>query len=57
MSLVGNLLLFTGMVAGLAMIPFGLPGIGVIFGSALLYALLTQFNSGISVNLILILAA
>jgi len=57
MSLVGNLLLFTGMVAGLAMIPFGLPGIGVIFGSALLYALLTQFNSGISLNLILILAA
>ena len=57
MSLVGNLLLFMGMAAGLAMIPFGLPGIGVIFGSALLYALLTQFNSGISLNVILILAA
>ena len=57
MNLLGNLLLFIGMAAGLAMIPFGLPGIGVIFGSALLYALLTQFSSGISLNLILILAA
>jgi uncharacterized protein YqgC (DUF456 family) len=57
MNLVGNVLLFLGMVAGLGMIPFGLPGIGVIFGSALLYALLTQFSSGISLNLILILAA
>jgi len=55
MRLVVNLLLFLGMAAGLAIIPFGLPGIGVIFGSALLYALATQFNSGISLNLILIL--
>ena len=54
MLLLGNLLLFLGMAAGLAIIPFGLPGIGVIFGSALLYALATQFSS-ISLNLILVL--
>ena len=56
MRLVVNVLLFLGMAAGLVIIPFGLPGIGVIFGSALLYALLTQFNNGISLNLILVLA-
>ena len=55
MRLVVNLLLILGMAAGLVIIPFGLPGIGVVFGSALLYALATQFNSGISLNLILIL--
>ena len=54
MRLVVNLLLFLGMAAGLAIIPFGLPGIGVIFGSALLYALATQFNA-ISLNWILVL--
>src|SRR4026208_583319 len=52
-----NLLLFIGMAAGLALIPFGFPGIGVIFGTALLYALLTQFCNGISLNLILVLGA
>lgn len=57
MHLVGHLALFLGMTVGLAIIPFGLPGIGVIFGSALLYALLTQFNGGISLNLVLVLAA
>lgn len=50
-----DLLLFLGMAAGLVIIPFGLPGIGVIFASALLYALVTKFNSAISLNLILIL--
>ena len=55
MLVVANLLLFLGMAVGLAVIPFGLPGIGVIFGSALLYALATHFSSGISLNLILIL--
>lgn len=54
MLLVANLLLFTGVAVGLVIIPFGLPGIGVIFGSALLYALATQFSS-ISLNLILVL--
>ena len=52
-----NLVLFIGMAAGLVLIPFGLPGIGVIFGTALLYALLTQFGNGISLNLILVLGA
>ncbi|HEU0007301.1 MAG TPA: DUF456 domain-containing protein, partial [Terriglobia bacterium] len=54
MLLVANLLLFMGMAVGLAIIPFGLPGIGVIFGSTLLYALATQFNA-VSLNLILVL--
>ena len=54
MLLVANLLLFMGMAVGLAIIPFGLPGIGLIFGSALLYALITQFNA-VSLNLILAL--
>ena len=54
MLFAGNLLLFIGMAVGLAIIPFGLSGIGVIFGSALLYALATQF-SPISLNLILVL--
>ena len=54
MLLVANLLLFVGIAVGLVIIPFGLPGIGVIFGSALLYALATQFHA-ISLNLILVL--
>jgi uncharacterized protein YqgC (DUF456 family) len=54
MLLVANFLLLIGMAVGLVIIPFGLPGIGVIFGSALLYALATQFSS-ISLNLILVL--
>ncbi len=54
MLLVANLLLFIGVAVGLVIIPFGLPGIGVIFGSALLYALATQFST-ISLNLILVL--
>ena len=52
-----NLVLLIGMAAGLVIIPFGLPGIGVIFGSALFYALLTDFSSGISLNFILLLGA
>ena len=57
MHFVVDLVLFLGMAAGLAIIPFGLPGIGLIFGSALLYALLTEFSKGISLNLILVLGA
>jgi len=52
---VAKLLLLLGIVSGLAIIPFGLPGIGVVFGSAMLYALATQFRSGIGLNLILFL--
>jgi uncharacterized protein len=55
MDFVVNLILFIGMAVGLAIIPFGLPGIGLIFGTALLYALLTRFGNGISLNLILVL--
>ncbi|MBM3802499.1 MAG: DUF456 domain-containing protein [Acidimicrobiia bacterium] len=52
-----NLLLFLGIAVGLVVIPFGLPGIGIIFGSALLYALVTQFQHGVSLTLILVLGA
>jgi uncharacterized protein YqgC (DUF456 family) len=52
-----NLLLLVGIAVGLAIIPFGLPGIGIIFGSALVYALVTQFQRGISLTLILVLGA
>ena len=55
MFFAANLVLFIGMAVGLVIIPFGLPGIGVIFGTALLYALVTQFSNGISLNLILVL--
>jgi len=54
MVLVANLLLFIGVAVGLVIIPFGLPGIGVIFGTALLYSLTTQFST-ITFSLILVL--
>jgi len=54
---IAKLLLLLGIVSGLAIIPFGLPGIGVVFGSAMLYALATQFHSGISLGFILFLGA
>jgi len=57
MNFVVTLVLFIGMAVGLAIIPFGLPGIGLIFGSVLLYALLTNFGNGISLSLILVLSA
>src|SRR5262245_37705099 len=52
-----NLVLFIGLAAGLVIIPVGLPGVGLIFGSGLLYALVTQFDKGISLNVILVLGA
>jgi uncharacterized protein YqgC (DUF456 family) len=49
------LLLFTGMVIGLIMIPFGLPGVAVIFVCILIYVLATEFNAAIGMNFFLAL--
>ncbi|MFN8007891.1 MAG: DUF456 domain-containing protein [Terriglobia bacterium] len=55
MRWLGVLLLFAGMLAGLLMIPFGLSGVAVILGSIGIYAFLTHFGEGISLQLFLIL--
>jgi hypothetical protein len=55
MSLLVHLLLFVGLIAGLVIIPFGLPGVAVIFISVLLYGLATGFNAAIGMNFFLVL--
>jgi uncharacterized protein len=45
----GPALLLIGMIVGLVIIPFGLPGTIVILGSVLIYAVLTDFNAGVGV--------
>jgi hypothetical protein len=52
-----QLLLFCAMIAGLVIIPFGLPGVAVIFISVLLYGLATDFNADIGMNFFLVLCA
>jgi uncharacterized protein YqgC (DUF456 family) len=49
MEFLATVLLFAGMLLGLAVIPFGLPGMAVILTSVLLYAILTGFSAGIGV--------
>ncbi len=55
MSFAGHILLFLGMGAGLVIIPFGLPGVAVIFLSALSYAIVTQFDAAMSPAFIVLL--
>jgi uncharacterized protein YqgC (DUF456 family) len=55
MGILGYILLFLGMLAGLAIIPFGLPGAGVILLSVFIYALLTDFNGAVGVVFFIIL--
>jgi uncharacterized protein YqgC (DUF456 family) len=50
-----QLLLFCAMIVGLVIIPFGLPGVAVIFISVLLYGLATDFNAAIGMNFFLVL--
>jgi len=50
-----TLLLFVGMVLGLVLIPFGLPGTIIIFASVLIYAVATDFLGGVGVVLVVIL--
>ena len=46
-----HILLLAGMLLGLAIIPFGLPGALVILVSVLIYAMATQFAQDIGVGL------
>jgi uncharacterized protein len=46
-----HILLFAGMLLGLAIIPFGLPGAIVILVSVLIYALATDFSADVGVGL------
>jgi len=45
----GTVLLLVGMLAGILIIPFGLPGTIVILASVLIYAILTDFSAGVGV--------
>jgi len=55
MDLFSIVLLFAGMVLGLAIIPFGLPGMFLIIGSILIYAILTDFSAGVGLGLFVVL--
>jgi uncharacterized protein YqgC (DUF456 family) len=55
MSFIGTLLFFASLGLGLLIIPFGLPGVGLIFVSTLVYALMTDFRAAISMNFFLML--
>jgi uncharacterized protein YqgC (DUF456 family) len=46
-----HILLFAGMLLGLAVIPFGLPGALIILVSVLVYAMATSFAADIGVSL------
>ena len=54
MEFLGYLLLLIGMCAGLLMIPFGLPGVGVILLSTVIYSFATGFNAVVSFKLLII---
>jgi uncharacterized protein YqgC (DUF456 family) len=53
MAFLGYFLLLLGMVAGLIMIPFGLPGVGFILVSTVIYSLATRFSAAVSFNLLI----
>ena len=55
MHWMGILLLLVGLGLGLLIIPFGLPGVAVIFVSALIYGLLTDFRAAIGMNFFVVL--
>jgi len=55
MNWMGILLLFTSFGLGLLIIPFGLPGVALIFVSALIYSLITDFRAAIGMNFFLVL--
>jgi uncharacterized protein len=55
MEAFGLILLFGGMLLGLAMIPFGLPGTFLILGAVLIYAIATDFAAGVGVFLFVVL--
>lgn len=47
-AFIGLVIYILGLLAGLALVPLSLPGIWVIFGSATLYSLFVDFQSGTS---------
>jgi uncharacterized protein YqgC (DUF456 family) len=49
MEFVGYGLLLAGMLLGLGVIPFGLPGAAVILVCVFIYALLTNFSAGVNI--------
>ncbi len=55
MALLGYLLFFLGIGIGLLIIPFGLPGVAVIFLCCLVYALWTDFQAAIGLNFFIVL--
>jgi uncharacterized protein len=55
MELLGPVLLLIGMLLGLVIIPFGLPGTVVILISVLIYAVLTDFSAGVGVRFFILL--
>lgn len=57
MTIFIHVLLFLGMTLGLAIIPFGLPGVAVIFISVLIYGLATDFSAAVGMNFFLVLCA
>jgi uncharacterized protein YqgC (DUF456 family) len=50
-----TVLLFIGMLVGLAVIPFGLPGMTVILITVLIYSLLTGFSAGVGVFFLIVI--
>ena len=54
MALLGYFLLICGMLAGLLMIPFGLPGVGFILMCTVIYSLATRFDAAVSFNLLIV---
>lgn len=49
MDALGAAVLLAGMIAGVIIIPFGLPGTIVILVSVLIYAIMTDFSAGVGV--------
>ena len=57
MEILGYMLLLSGMSAGLVMIPFGLPGVGFILLSTVIYSFATGFSGVVSFKLLIIFCA
>jgi uncharacterized protein len=57
MDWIGILLLLVSFGIGLIIIPFGLPGVAVIFVGTLIYGLMTDFRAAIGINFFIVLCA
>jgi uncharacterized protein YqgC (DUF456 family) len=55
MDFLSHLLLFTGMLVGVVLIPFGLPGAAVVLLAVFVYALATDFSAEIGMGFFIIL--